>query len=140
MPFIVPKFIEMEPKIVGPFTFRQFIFVGMAGAICFILYFTLAKISFFLFLLAAMVLIGGALALAFLPIGGQSLPTILKNFFTFSTAPKLYIFKKKVLPPKLVPKKEVPKPKEEIEEPVLKVTPKPGRLQRLFTRVTTRTR
>lgn len=138
MPYVVPKFIEMKPKIVGPLTFKQFIFIGIAGAISFLLYFTLAKKSFFLFIVFSFILISGALSLAFLKSGGQPLPTILKNFFIFSARPKLYIFKKKVLPPKLVPKKETPPKKK--EEPVLKVTPKPGRLQKLSTRVTTRTK
>lgn len=135
MAFVVPKFIEMEPKIVGPFTFKQFIFVAIAGAICFILYFSLAKKSFFLFILISIILMLGSLALAFFQIGGQPLPTVLKNFLFFSGSSKLYIFKKKVLPPKIVFKKEEVKPKEKIEaEPVLKITKK-GRLQRLFSRV-----
>ena len=140
MAFVVPKFIEMEPKIVGPFTFKQFIYVALAGAVCFILYFSLAKKSFFLFILISIILMLGSLVLAFFQIGGQPLPTVLKNFFFFSGSSKLYIFKKKVLPPKIVFKKEEVKPKEKIEaEPVLKITKK-GRLQRLFSRVATGTR
>jgi len=134
MQFTVPKFIEMETKIVGPFTFKQFIFVGIAGAILFILYFS---IPFIFFLFAALIVMPIAMALAFLRIGGQPLPTILKNFFTFSTSPKLYLFRKGVLPPKLIPKKEIPK--EKIEEPVLKITRK-GLLQKLSAQVETRTK
>lgn len=137
MPFVVPKFIEMEPKIVGPFTFRQFVYVGLAGAICFILYFSLGKTNFLLFLLLAIILMAGAMTLAFLKIEGRSLPTILKNFLMFSATPKIYIWKKKALPPKII--KEKPKPKEKIKEtPALKVIE--SKLKKLSTRVETRTK
>lgn len=92
MRFTVPQFIEYEAKIVGPFTFRQFIYIGIAGAICFILYFS---IPFSLFLIACVVLGIGALSLAFLKIGGRSLPVILANFLKFSLTPKMYIWRKK---------------------------------------------
>lgn len=101
--FTVPQFIEHEPKVVGPLTFKQFIFVGVAGAICFIFYFTL---PFPIFILGSIVLMAGGFALAFLKSGGRTLPTILKNFFFFSLRPKIYLWKKKGenLPPKIVGK------------------------------------
>ncbi|MFC1663529.1 hypothetical protein ACFL0A_00120 [Patescibacteria group bacterium] len=135
MPFVVPKFIEMEPKIVGPLTFKQFVYVGAAGAICFILYYS---VPFYIFLLGCVVFEGGAMALSFLKIGGQPLPVVLKNFLMFSAGPKVYIWRKKVLPPKII--KEKPKSKEKIkEEPVLKVIEK-GRLQKLSTQIETKTK
>ena len=100
MQFTVPKFIEHEAKIVGPFTFKQFIYVGIAGGISFVLYLTLPNI--FHVIIVAVILIGGALALAFVKIEGRSLPTIIKDFFIFSSSPKLYIWKKKGLPPKFL--------------------------------------
>ncbi|MCK4520819.1 PrgI family protein [Candidatus Parcubacteria bacterium] len=101
MQFTVPKFIEREAKIVGPFTFKQFIYVGIAGAISFVLYFTIPIAQC---LIAATILIGSALALAFIKIEGRSLPTIIKDFFVFSSSPKLYIWKKKGLLPKFLKK------------------------------------
>ena len=104
--FTVPQFIEHEAKIVGPLTFKQFIFIGIAGAICFILYFT---VPFFIFILATIFLMLGGFAFAFLKSGGRSLPTVLKNFFTFSLSPKIYLWKKKGgLPPKIIEKAAPP--------------------------------
>lgn len=134
MRFIVPKFIEMEAKVVGPLTFRQFIFVGIAGAACFVFYYLL---PFYFFLLSCFILGGGALALAFLKIGGQDLPTILKNSLIFFLKPKIYFWRKGA-PPKFF-KKEVIK-KEKVEEtPSLKIAGE-SKLRRLSTQVETKTR
>ena len=98
--FTVPQFIEHEAKIVGPLTFKQFIFIGIAVAICFVFYFTT---PFFIFILATIVIMGGGAALAFLKSGGRSLPVVLMHFFNFSVAPKMYLWKQKTgLPPKII--------------------------------------
>lgn len=135
MRFTVPKFIEHEAKIVGPLTFRQFIFIGMAGGICFILYFT---VSFSIFLTAVLVLEGGAIALAFLKIGGRSLPTILGNFLKFSVSPKMYIWKKTEASIKVFKKEEIKKEGVEDELP-LKIAEK-SQLKKLRTQIETKTR
>lgn len=134
MQFQVPQFIERETKVVGPFTFRQFIFVGIAGAILFILYF---MVPFWLFLLASIILGGGALALSFVRVGGQDLPTVIKNFFGYFISPKVYLWRKKAISPKLIKAKPKPKEKPEEETPTLKVTER-GHLQKLSTQVETR--
>ena len=131
--FTVPKFIEHEAKIVGPLTFKQFIFVGIAGAICFVLYFT---VPFFIFILSSIIIMGGGASLAFLKSGGRSLPVVLKNFLNFSLTPKLYLWKKKGgLPPKIIEKQET---LEEIEEaPVPKIIGK-SRLKNLSSEIETK--
>ena len=135
MRFTVPQFIEMEAKIVGPLTFRQFIFIGIAGAICFVLYFTF---PFSLFLLATIVLGSGAVAFAFLKIGGRGLPTILGNFLKFSLAPKIYLWGKKEVPTEVF-KKEVVKAEEKKEELPLKIAEK-SQLKKLRTQIETKTK
>lgn len=135
MRFTVPKFIEHEAKIVGPLTFRQFIFIGMAGGICFILYFT---VPFSIFLPAVLVLGGGAIALAFLKIGGRSLPTILGNFLKFSISPKMFIWRKVEVPIKIFKKEKIKKEKVEEELP-LKIAEK-SQLKKLRTKIETQTK
>ena len=76
MRFTVPQFIEHEAKIIGPLTFKQFIFIGGAGVICFILYFLT---PFFIFFIFSIILIGGGVALGFFKINGKSLPLVLIN-------------------------------------------------------------
>lgn len=117
MVYTVPQFIEKEPKIAGPFTFKQLAFVLAAAGLAVLLYFLL---PLFLFVLAAIVLGGTALALAFLRVGGISLPSVAKNFFVFLTKPKVYLWEKKTVFPKIIKTKEPPK-KELEGESVLKV-------------------
>ena len=95
MRFTVPQFIEHEAKIIGPLTFKQFIFVGVAGAICFVLYFLFGETNFFLFLMLSIIALGIGTSLAFLKINGQGLPKILANFFRFSFGSRFYIWKRK---------------------------------------------
>jgi len=130
--FTVPKFIEHKAKIVGPLTFNQFIFVGVAGAICFVFYFT---VPFFIFILLSIVVMLGGFALAFVKSGGRSLPTVLKNFLFFSFAPKIYLWKKKGgLPPKIIEKAP---PAKEKEAPVPTIAGK-SRLKNLSTQIETK--
>lgn len=134
--FVVPQFIEREPKIIGPFTFKQFLYVGAAGVILFILYFTA---DFIYFLLVAIILMPLALILAFLKIGGIPLPTVLKNFFVQSLSPKLYLWGRIPLIKKIpkIKKKEIPK--EKAEELPLKIAEK-SRLKKLMTELETKIR
>lgn len=141
MRFNVPQFIEHEAKVVGPLTFKQFIFIGGAGVICFILYYS---VPFSIFLAASVILGGAGTALAFLKIGGMSLPAILANFLKFSVAPKIYIWKKREQPGIIIYKKEG-KPssekaaRDEEEELPLKIAEK-SRLKRLHTQIETKTK
>ena len=85
----MPQFIEHEAKVIGPFTFRQFIYLGAPGAIAFFLYFVA---PFFVFVVAAAFLGAFGITFAFIKVGGRSLPTILLTFFNFTIAPKSYIW------------------------------------------------
>jgi hypothetical protein len=134
MEYIVPQFIERESKIFGPFTFKQFIFIGIAGGISIFIYFTIK--SFALFLISAIILMGGALAMAFFKRGGFTLPKLIQNFFVFLTKPKIYLWGKKTIPPKIYSKKEEPKEEGE-EESVLKIAEK-SRLRNLYTLLETK--
>lgn len=92
MQFLVPQFIERNPKIFGPFTFKQFVVIGSAIAISVGLFFVL---PYNLFILIAFIIIGGSTAFVFLKIGGEPLPTYLKNLFVFSSKSRIYVWKKK---------------------------------------------
>ncbi|MFQ6049458.1 MAG: PrgI family protein [Candidatus Paceibacterales bacterium] len=137
MRFTIPQFIEYEAKIVGPLTFKQFIFVGLAGATAFVLYF---MVPFSIFLISCFALGGIALAFAFLKIGGRSFSTVLGSFLKFILSPKIYLWKKKESPVKVFIKKEKPKEEEEKEEELpLKIAEK-SQLKRIKTQIETRAR
>lgn len=124
MEFQVPQFIEHETKVVGPLTIKQFGYIVTAGVISFILYFSLAEKNFFLFLIIAMISMGSALALAFVQIEGRSLPVVLSNFFFFSISPKIFLWKRKAFPPKIIKEEKEQKKQETEEEPLLKISGK----------------
>ena len=91
MRFQVPQFIEREARVVGPFTFKQFVYLGVPTAAAFFLYFIA---PFFVFLFSTVVFLSIGFLFAFVNIGGRSFPTILMNFLHFSVGPKTYIWKK----------------------------------------------
>ncbi len=128
MEFTFPQFIEKESKIVGPLTFKQFIYVGTAGGLCIFLYFF---IPFWLFIITTVLLLGWALALAFLKIGGATLPVFIKNMFVYIFRPKIYLWKKENISPKLYSKKE--------EKTQFKISEK-SRIKQLFTNLQTKYR
>lgn len=91
MRFQVPQFIDHEAKVIGPLTFRQFIYVGIPGALAFFLYFFA---PFFVFIIASVFLGAIGLMFAFVKIGGRSLPNILMHFSSFTLSPKRYLWHK----------------------------------------------
>jgi hypothetical protein len=133
MEFTVPQFIEREAKIVGPFTFKQFIFVGSAGALCLFLFFI---VSIQVFILMAIFILGLAFSLAFLKIEKIPLPIFIKNMFAFLFKPKIYLWKKKITIPKVIAEVETPEKEEEGRSPLR--AGKQSRLEQLFTRLETK--
>lgn len=89
MQFQVPQFIEVEDKIFGPLTFKQFVYIlGGAGA-CYLAYRLLP-----LFLAGPVILAvaGGAASLAFLEYNGRPFIVSVENAFYFLIHPKLYLW------------------------------------------------
>lgn len=89
MQFQVPQFIETEDKIVGPFTMRQFIYVGIAGGISAMLYFTVQTL---VWAIASIILFGGAAALAFIKIEGRPLFNVMTAALGFYWKPQTYLW------------------------------------------------
>lgn len=92
MRFQVPQFIETETKLVGPFTFKQFIYVAAGGLIIFLFRYIFS--SAFLWVLASVLVAGIALGLAFYKIDGVPLPNYLVSAFSFFVGGKKYFYKK----------------------------------------------
>ena len=90
--FVVPQFIDVEDKIFGPVTTRQFVILLVGGLFIFIS-FKLADTTLFIFLLA---LIGGlSLVLAFVRINGQAFHYFLLNIIQTMRRPSLRIWDKR---------------------------------------------
>lgn len=90
--FVVPQFIDVEDKIFGPITTRQFVILLSGGLLIFIS-FKLADTALFIVLLA---LIGGlSLVLAFVRINGQAFHYFLLNIIQTLRRPSLRIWDKR---------------------------------------------
>lgn len=101
MRYQVPQFIEVEDKIFGPFTFRQFIYMAGGAGICFIAYRTL-PLFWAIFI---MVPAGGfAGALAFYKPNNRPFINTIESAFNYLITQKLYIWRKvdKKIEPKTV--------------------------------------
>lgn len=88
----LPQFLDLQPKVAGPFTFKQLIFIAGIGVIILILF---TMIPMGTFLLVAIPLAGLAIFLAFGKIRGFPAPTVLARSFGFLFAGKVYVWHKK---------------------------------------------
>jgi hypothetical protein len=86
----VPQFIDVEDKIIGPLTLKQFLYLVGGGAIIII-----ARALFVPILFYAITLVVGAISvgLAFFKVNGVPLPTIISSAFFYFSKPHLYIWK-----------------------------------------------
>ena len=94
MQFKVPQFIDIEDKLFGPFTFRQFVYlVGGAGMI-FVAYRLLPIwISIFLILPIA----GLTALLTFYKINNKPFIYYLQAAFNYAISSKLYLWKQRIV-------------------------------------------
>ncbi len=87
--FTVPQFIDVEDKIIGPITARQFIII-LAGfvliAICYRLF------DFSLFLTVAIFLLGLAVTFAFVKINGRPFHLFVLNLIQTIKRPSLRVW------------------------------------------------
>lgn len=91
MQFQIPQFVEVENKIVGPLTLRQFFYLAAAAGFSFIFYFVL---EFWLWLFITALMGAMALSLAFIKYNGQPLPKIAWRAFGFLWKPKFYLWQR----------------------------------------------
>jgi len=91
MRFQVPQFIEVEDKIFGPLTFKQFIYVAGGVGICIIIFILLPR---FLAIVISLPIILFAAALAFYKFNDKPFINMVEAFVKYTFTNKLYIWKK----------------------------------------------
>ncbi len=92
MQYQVPQFIEIEDKIFGPLTFKQFLYLaGGAGAS--VLFFTLLPL--WLAVIVSLPFIALALALAFYTINDRPFIDVLEHAISYYISGKLYLWKQR---------------------------------------------
>ncbi len=92
MRFEVPQFIEIEDKIFGPLTWRQFLYLGGGVGLGVVLFFT-TPLLVFLFLGVPVALLAGALA--FYPVNNRPFSFFLEAIVEYVRGHKLYLWKQK---------------------------------------------
>lgn len=92
MRFQVPQFIETENKVVGPFTIKQFVWLGGGGALAFVLFYTITNLTLLVVLLLPIA--AASVALAFVKVDGIPLPQFLYMAIYYLFKPKKYTFNK----------------------------------------------
>lgn len=114
MRYQIPQFIEVEDKIIGPLTVKQFTYLVGGAGMAFIFY-------SFLPLFIAIILIAGiiplSIALAFYKINNKPFIDFLESAFIFYTKKNLYIWKKEEK--KIEAKKTEPREMEQVYVPRL---------------------
>ena len=92
MRFEVPQFIEIEDKIFGPLTWKQFIYLAGGGGFGIVAFFIL---PFFLFVLVAIPVGALSAALAFYPINNRPFSVFLESAYNYFSNSRLYLWRRK---------------------------------------------
>lgn len=96
--FVVPQFLDVEDKVIGPITVRQFIILLVSGGLVFLAY----KVSdFTLFLLWLVVIAVLTILFAFIKINGRPVHFLLLNILQTLKRPHLSVWDKHLTPAEL---------------------------------------
>lgn len=119
MQFPVPQFIDIEDKIIGPLTLKQFLWC-LAGAIILFILWTFLPLALFIILALPITSLFGALA--FYKHNGRPFIYFLMSGLKFLFKPKLYLFQKTAKKQKEIIektkeiKKEIIRPKPQLSD------------------------
>ncbi|MFH1508628.1 MAG: PrgI family protein [bacterium] len=97
MRYSVPQFIDVEDKVVGPLTAKQFFYI-IGGGVIIVAAFQLADFSLFLVIaLVTAIFVGG---FGFIKISGRPLQIYVSLAFKYFTGNRNKLFAKNLTPPK----------------------------------------
>ncbi len=92
MRFEVPQFIEIEDKIIGPFTWKQFVYLAGGVGVGVVSYIVFGLIVFLLIGLPLTLL---ALLLAFYPVNNRPFSIFLESVVNYYKKTKMYYWHKR---------------------------------------------
>ncbi len=105
MQFHVPQFIEVEDKIFGPFTFKQFIYLAGGAGMAFVVYKILDSfLPLVITLFFVIPIVALAVAFAFYKINDKPFIYSVEAAFRYYLGEKLYIWKKENRPMEITKK------------------------------------
>ncbi len=93
MQFVVPQFIDVEDKIIGPISTRQFIIMLAGGLLMFVEY---KSTDFSLFIAEGLITLALVLVLGFIKVNGQPFHYFLLNLIQTFKRPKLKLWDKEL--------------------------------------------
>lgn len=91
MQYQVPQFIEVEDRIIGPLTLKQFIYLAGSAGLCVVFFFNL---PFVVALLLGLPVAGLGGALAFYKVNGKPFIEILEAGFNYLFGKKLFLWRR----------------------------------------------
>jgi len=91
--FLVPQFIDVEDKIIGPITTRQFVMLLVGILFTFVLYKLLA---FAYFAVSGFLVLGVTAILAFARVNGRPIHFLLLNFLQTAKRPKMRVWNREM--------------------------------------------
>lgn len=92
MRFEVPQFIEIEDKIIGPFTWKQFVYIAGGLGLGFVLFVT-APLLVFVLIGIPLAILGGLLA--YYPVNNRPFSVFLESVVTYYQRKRLYYWRKR---------------------------------------------
>lgn len=92
MRFEVPQFIEIEDKIFGPLTWKQFIYMaGGVGLVAVLFFFT----PFIVFIIIGLPIAALTFLLSFYPVNNRPFALFLESAVKYFKGSKLYLWRKR---------------------------------------------
>ncbi len=86
----VPQFIEVEDKIFGPLTLKQFIYLAGGGGLCLLMF---SLLPLYLTVLLGIPVMALSTGLAFFSVNGRPLIHAMEHAFGYFFGSKLYLWK-----------------------------------------------
>ncbi len=114
MEYPLPQFLQIKPKVAGPFRLRELLYIVGGATISVFFYFTR---PLFTFIIIAIPIMGIAFILAFGKRKGFPIPTILARSLFFVFKPKRYIWHKTEQVAASLPQAKKQEEKEEEKSP-----------------------
>lgn len=108
MQFQTPQFIEVEDKVFGPLTIRQFIYIAGGLGLCYLLYAFIPYLIISLPLIAAVATFAGMLA--FYKYNDRPFIELVESAFRYIVGKRMYVWKKGPRTQKTLPQKPIEKP------------------------------
>jgi PrgI family protein len=92
MRFQVPQFLEIEDKIFGPFTFKEFVYLAGGAGLCFVLY---KLLGLAIGIIPILFVAGVSLLLTFYRPNDKPFINMVQAGLMYFTQSKLYIWKRR---------------------------------------------